>query len=213
MHPAFAHRCRLIAPTVALFVSLAWSAAVPAQTIIDEWKDIKAPDAPALRPVKIEPKETALLLLDFVRPLCGQRPRCVAAVPKVQPVLAKARDSGVFVVHSLAGQPVTEIMSELAPRAGEPSVSSGPDKFMGTELEKLLKERGIKTVIVSGTSAEGAVLNTASQAALRGFSVIVPVDAIASVNPYSEQYTVWHLANSPRVGPQVTLTRLDQISF
>jgi nicotinamidase-related amidase len=57
------------------------------------------------------------------------------------------------------------------------------------------------------------VLNTASQAALRGYKVIVPVDALASVNPYGEQYTVWHLANSPRVGTQVTLTRLDQLSF
>jgi hypothetical protein len=33
------------------------------------------------------------------------------------------------------------------------------------------------------------------------------------VQPYSEQYTVWHLGNSPRVGPQVTLTRLDQLTF
>jgi nicotinamidase-related amidase len=131
----------------------------------------------------------------------------------VQPLLANARDSGMLVVYALAGQPLTDVMPELAAKPGEPSVSSGPDKFMNTDLEKILKERGIKTVIVGGTAAEGAVLNTASQAALRGYKVIVPVDALASVSPYGEQYTVWHLGNSPRVGPQVTLTRLDQVSF
>jgi nicotinamidase-related amidase len=198
---------------LALVLGLALANVASAQTIIEEWKDIKAPDAPALKPVRVDPKDSALLLLDYVKPLCGARPRCVAVVPKVQPLLAKARDSGMLVVYALAGQPLTDVMPELAAKPGEPSVSSGPDKFMNTDLEKILKERGIKTVIVGGTAAEGAVLNTASQAALRGYKVIVPVDALASVNPYGEQYTVWHLGNSPRVGPQVTLTRLDQLSF
>lgn len=198
----------------ALMVLAFAASGASAQTIIEEWKDIKAPDAPALKPVKIDPKDTALLMLDYVKPLCGARPRCVAAVPKVQPLLAKARENGMLVVYSLAaGQTAADVMPELAPKAGEPVVTSGPDKFLNTDLDKILKERGIKTVIVGGTAAEGAVLNTASQAALRGYRVIVPVDAIASVQPYSEQYTVWHLGNSPRVGPQVTLTRLDQLSF
>lgn len=203
------------ASCVALFtLAVALAGGAGAQTIIEEWKDIKAPDAPALKPVKIDPKDTALLMLDYVKPLCGARPRCVAAVPKVQPLLAKARDNGMLVVHSLAaGQSPADVMPELAAKPGEPVVAGGPDKFMNTDLDKILKERGIKTVIVGGTAAEGAVLNTASQAALRGFRVIVPVDALASVNPYGEQYTVWHLANSPRVGAQVTLTRLDQLSF
>lgn len=203
------------ASCVAFFtLAVALAGGAGAQTIIEEWKDIKAPDAPALKPVKIDPKDTALLMLDYVKPLCGARPRCVAAVPKVQPLLAKARDNGMLVVHSLAaGQSPADVMPELAAKPGEPVVAGGPDKFMNTDLDKILKERGIKTVIVGGTAAEGAVLNTASQAALRGFRVIVPVDALASVNPYGEQYTVWHLANSPRVGAQVTLTRLDQLSF
>jgi len=198
---------------LALMLSLGFAAGACAQTIIEEWGEIKAPPAPALKAVKVDPKETALLMLDWVKPLCGARPRCVAAVPKVQPLLAKARESGMLVVYTLAGQPLTEVMPELAAKPGEASVSSGPDKFMNTDLDKILKDKGIKTVIVGGTAAEGAVLNTAAAAALRGYKVIVPVDALASAMPYSEQYTVWHLGNSPRVGPQVTLTKLDQIGF
>lgn len=191
------------------------AAALPAQaqTIVDEWAGIKAPPAPELKTVKVEPKESALLLLDFVKQICSPRPRCVASLPKVQRLLEKARQAGVPIVYSLAGQPLTDVLPEVAPRAGEPSVSSGPDKFMNTDLDKILKEKGIKHVIVAGTAAEGAVLNTAAGAALRGYKVIVPVDGASSINPYAEQYTAWHLANAPRIGPQVTLTRIDLVGF
>jgi nicotinamidase-related amidase len=95
--------------------------------------------------------------------------------------------------------------------AGDPVVTSGPDKFMGTDLEKILKEKGIKTVIVTGTAANGAVLYTASGAALRGMQVIVPVDGMSAGNVYAEQYVAWNLANAPRVSAMVTLTRSERI--
>lgn len=209
----FSSSRRLAAMLLGVAIGLPFASASSAQTIIDEWNDVKAPAAPALKPVKVELKETALLMLDFVKQLCGPRPRCVASVPKVQGLLTKAREAGVLVVYSMAGQPITDTLPEVAARPGEASVTSGPDKFMNTDLDKILKEKGIKTVIVAGTAAEGAVLNTAAGAALRGYKVIMPVDAASSTQPYSEQYTAWHLANSPRVGPQVTLTKIDQISF
>jgi nicotinamidase-related amidase len=209
----FSNSRRLAATLLGVAIGLPLASATSAQTIIDEWNDVKAPAAPALKPVKVEPKETALLMLDFVTQLCGPRPRCVASLPKVQGLLTKAREAGVLVVYSMAGQPITDTLPDVAARPGEASVTGGPDKFMNTDLDKILKERGIKTVIVAGTSAEGAVLNTAAGAALRGYKVIMPVDAASSTQPYSEQYTAWHLGNSPRVGPQVTLTKIDQISF
>jgi len=49
-------------------------------------------------------------------------------------------------------------------------------------LEKILNDKGIKTVVVAGTAAQGAVLNTASQATLRGLRVIVPVDGMSAKN-------------------------------
>ncbi len=92
-------------------------------------------------------------------------------------------------------------------------MTSGPDKFLGTDLEKIIKKNGIKTVIVTGTAAHGAVLYTASGAALRGTQVVVAVDGISAENPYAEQYTVWHLKNAPRVSSPVTLTRTTSIQF
>jgi nicotinamidase-related amidase len=183
------------------------------QTIVDEWASVKAPPPPEIKNVQAAPKETALLMLDFVKQICGARPRCMASLPKMQRLLAQARQSGTPVIYSLAGQQLSDILPEVAPRAGEPSVSTGPNKFLNTELDKLLKERGIKTVIVVGTASEGAVLNTGAHAALTGYRVILPVDGSSSSTTYAEQYTVWHLANAPRIGPQVTVTRADLVRF
>lgn len=183
------------------------------QTIVDDWANIKVPPAPELKPVKINAKDTALLVLDVVKQICSPRARCVASLPKMQGLLAAARDKGVLIVYSLAGQPITDVLPEVAARAEDPSVSSGPDKFLNTDLDKILKDKGIKTVIAVGTAAEGAVLNTAAGAALRGYKVIIPVDGMSSTNPYAEQYTAWHLANAPRIGAQTTLTKFELIGF
>jgi len=194
-------------------IGAAYAALAGSQTIVDEWASVKAPPPPELKPVKVVPKETALLMLDFVKQICTPRPRCVGTLPKMQKLLAQARQNGVYVVHSLAGQQRTDILPEVAARQDEPSVSSGPNKFLNTDLEKILSERGVKTVIVVGVAAEGAVLNTGAYAALRGMKVIVPVDGLSSTTAYAEQYSVWHLANAPRIGAQTTLTRSDMLSF
>lgn len=186
-----------------------------AQTIVDEWTSVKTPPPPELKPVTVEAKTTGLLLLDFVKQLCGQRPRCIASLPKVQKLASEARANQALVVYSVAGQFTTaDIMSEVAPTGGEPLVRSGANKFLGTDLEKILKDKGIKTVIVTGTAANGAVLHTAAAAAMNGFKVIVPVDGVSSAETYSEQYTAWHLANAPGgIGPNVTLTKIEMIKF
>jgi nicotinamidase-related amidase len=200
--------------TIALLaLALGVPGLVGAQSIVEEWASIKAPPAPELKPVKADPKDTALLVLDLVKQICPPRPRCLSSVPKVQRLLENARAAGVPVIYSLAGMPIGDTLPQVAPKGGEPSVSSGPDKFLNTDLDKILKEKGIKTVVVVGSAAEGAVLNTSAGAALRGYKVIVPVDGASSSSAFAEQYTAWHLANAPRIGPQVTLTRTDLVSF
>jgi len=184
---------------------------VAAQTIIDEWASVKAPPPPELKPVTADGK-TALLLLDFLKQNCGARPRCLASVPKIQKMADEARAKGILVAHSLFAQGKAEDLL-IAKREGEPVVMAGANKFLRTDLEKILKDKGITTVIVTGTAAHGAVLNTAVAAALLGFKVVVPVDGM-SADPYAEQYTAWHLANAPGgIAANVTLTKSDMIRF
>lgn len=136
----------------------------------------------------------------------------MTSVPKIQALLKQARAKGVSVVHSIttAATPA-DILNDVAPAEGEPIVKAPADKFFKTDLEKILTDKGIKEVVVVGTAAQGAVLNTGSQAAFRGFKVIVPVDGMSAENTYFEQYTAYHLANAPGVAQQVTLTKIDLI--
>lgn len=205
---------RIVAWLLAATVFVAGSAA--ATSIVDEWSSVQVPPPPALKVPTIDRKTTALLLLDFNKQTCNaeRRPRCIASIPKVSKLLAAARAAGVPVLYSLGGGGApADILKELAPATGEPVMSSGVDKFVGTDLESLLKQKGIKTVVIAGVAAHGAVLYTASGAATRDMQVIVPLDGISADIPYAEQYTAWHLANAPRIGTSVTLTTIDDVKF
>jgi len=211
------HILRRVVIAAGLVVGTSLSTAALAQTIVDEWATVKVPPPPELKPVMIQNvKETAFLVLDIVRQSCNnqRRPRCVASVPKIQKFLEEARAKGMPVIYSRTSQTtVADILPEVAPRPDEPLVAASADKFVGTDLEKILKEKGIKTVIVVGTAAHGAVLYTATGSAYRRFKVIVPVDGMSSENTYFEQYVAYQLANGPGLAQAVTLTKFDMVKF
>jgi nicotinamidase-related amidase len=201
-------------------VAFAWLKPAPsmAADIIAEWTTVKAPPAPELKPVTLDGKTTALLILDMMKSGCSARPRCVATVPNVKKLHDAARAAGAMVFYTLVGdKPVpTEVIDPgFAPREDEWVAQRGPDKFLGSGLDERLKARGIKTVIVCGTSAQGVVIGTGSGSAQRGYKVIVPVDCMSSEDPYMEQYAAWHMykGGPAIITSQVTLTRSDMIKF
>jgi Isochorismatase family len=165
----------------ALGIASVFAAPAPAQTIIQEWSGVKTPPAPDLKSVTLDPKTTAIMVMDFVKQTCNseRRPRCVASIPKVEKLIAAARSQG------------------------------------DTGLENMLKDKGITNVIAVGTAVHGAVLYTASEAALRGFNVIVPVDGMSGDGQvaYDEQAVAYILTHAPIVSPKITLTSIDMIKF
>lgn len=207
---------RQLLPLAAFALVLASPGPAAAQTIINEWPSIKAPPAPELKAVTVDPKTTALLMLDFVKQTCNEqrRPRCLATLPKVKVLLAEARAKDMLVVYSFINTgTIADTLPEVAPTGKEPTVQSGADKFYKTNLEQILKDRNITTVIVVGTGAHGAVMYTASEAAFRGMKVIVPVDGMSAENAYIEQYVAYNFVNAPGVSNNVTLTSVDMIKF
>ena len=210
---------RLSCAAIVLGLVILNGASVQAADIVAEWGTVKPPPAPELKPVTLDGKTTALLILDLQKPSCTmqRRVRCVDTLPKVKKRHDAARAAGATVIYSFAGAGDPHEIADpgFAPRDGEWMAQRGPDKFLGSDLEKRLKDKGIKTVIVTGSSAQGVVIGTGSGAAQRGYKVIVPVDGMSSDDPYSEQYAAWHMYKG---GPaividQVTLTRSDMISF
>ena len=208
-----------VATTAVLFAALASAVVLPAptaqaQTIIDEWASVKVPPPPELKPVTVDPKTTALLMLDFMYQNCGKRPRCVASIPAVKKLLDKARAAKVAVVYAIITDTTTaDVIKDVAPLANEPWIRSGADKFINTDLEKMLKDKGIQTVIVTGTASNAAVLFTAAGAAQRGMNAIVPVDAMSGIDAYADLTTAYMLASAPVISVKSTLTKIDMIKF
>jgi len=207
---------------LALSAILLCAAVANAETVVDQWAAIKAPPPPELKPVTIDPASTALLLLDFngaqdpAKGPCNSnnKPRCIASLPIVKMLLDSARASKTLVIYSVGGSgEAADIATAIAPVDGEQVVKSGPNKFINTKLADMLKTKNIKTVIVTGTAAEGAVLATGEDAALHGMNVVVPVDGVSSTDIFAEQYVTWHFANAPGVAQKSTLTTAAQIKF
>lgn len=185
-----------------------------AQSIDQLWDSAEPPPAPVLQPVTINPATTALLVLDIEELTCNaeRRPRCLDTVPRIASLLEKARKAGMAVIHSLTPKK-TPFLKPVTPIRGEPVVSASVDKFYKTDMDKILEARGIKSVIVTGTAAHGAVLHTATAAGFRGYHVILPVDCLSASTLYIEQASVWLLKTGPGTRRNITLTRSELMKF
>src|SRR5215470_3280040 len=189
-----------------------------AADIMAEWASVKLPPPPELKPVTLEGKTTALLILDVMKESCARRPRCSEMVPNLRKLHDQARAAGAMLFYTLVGggsPTAADVVEGLTPKEGEWVVQRGPDKFLGSPLEQRLKERGITTVIVTGTSAQGVGIGVGSGAAQRGYKVVVPVDGLASEEAFNELYAAYHLAKGGPVivTEKVTLTRSSMIKF
>lgn len=180
----------------------------------------EAPIKPEAKPVKLDSKTTAILVLDLHTRCHDPKQICSKLMPGLGEFLEKARASSVSIVYTVSseqkGKPEGEIATPLKRREGEPVIyPQGFDKFIGGELEGLLKPKGIKSVVIVGSSAHIAVLHTAASAA-RGYSfnVIIPMDGMNSRSNYEYEYTFHHLSVIPGgANKLVQFTRLGMISF
>ena len=82
------------------------------------------------------------------------------------------------------GEPGHDIIPELYPVAGEPVIDKpGKGAFYQTDLELMLKNRGIETLMVCGVTTEVCVNTTIREANDRGFRCIALSDGCASYFP------------------------------
>ena len=103
---------------------------------------------------------------------------------KANEVLSQARRKGIYVIHVEVRRgertPETEIHTEITPQPGEPVLTKrrfGP--FSTTNLDGLLKERGIETLVLMGISTSGCVLSTVRWAADIDYQSVVLSDCCA----------------------------------
>jgi nicotinamidase-related amidase len=77
--------------------------------------------------------------------ICKNQPNCTGVmVPALASLLARARKAGVFVLYSTREPESSRWMPEVAPARGDPIVKSyAQDRFYSTDLDKMLKAKGM----------------------------------------------------------------------
>ena len=98
--------------------------------------------------------------------------------------LLKIGDDGAMGRLLVRGEPGHGLVEAVAPIAGEPVVDKpGKGAFYATDLEAILRGRGMKTLLVTGVTTEVCVHTTVREANDRGFDCLVVEDAVASYFP------------------------------
>ncbi|WP_203069730.1 cysteine hydrolase family protein [Falsiroseomonas ponticola] len=117
----------------------------------------------------------------------GHRPDLSDAPPaKVErgPKGQRIGDPGPMGRILIRGEPGHDIIEALAPLPGEPVIDKpGKGAFYATELEPMLRHRGIEVLFVAGVTTEVCVHTTVREANDRGFRCLVIADACASYFP------------------------------
>ena len=167
--------------------------------------------------------------IDTTSPLCIAG--AAATVPACAHTLAAAREHGLAVFHvrrayaadgsdveavrweawAEGGRPLSSAdpmslacPSELAPAPGEPVVVKPSwSAFFGTDLDALLRARGIGTIVLAGTTTPNCVRSTAYDGLARGFNVAVLRDATSSRSPEAQEA---NLADMEAAGIQLIRT-------
>jgi len=137
-----------------------------------------------------------------------ETPAARAVVPKLAEALKICRDAGIKIIYTahvhrsdgsdmglfddmhppianrnalVDGTPGVEIYPELAPAVGEHVIKKHRySGFFGTDLDIILREWGVDTVIISGTTTENCCQATARDAMFRNYRVAFLSDATAT---------------------------------
>jgi nicotinamidase-related amidase len=148
---------------------------------------------------------------DSALPELASQARSSGALANVARLVAAAHESGIQVIHAIAERrpdgrganrnarlfraaerlPVQQLAGTAAVRVAPPIEVAEEDfvvrrlhglsPLQGTDVDALLRNLGCRTLVVTGVSANVAVPNAVFDAVNRGYTALVPTDAIAGV--------------------------------
>jgi nicotinamidase-related amidase len=184
---------------------------------------LQMPATPDPARVTLDPKTTALMVLDYVEDICSVQPSCKGQMlPAMTPFMERVRKAGLVVAYGTREQNMTKWLKEVAPAPNDIKiVNTAQDRFYNTDLDKALKAKGITTLVLTGWKISGSVTYTSVGATLRGYTVVVPVDATSDATDYEIAIGKYQIlnqnsanaTNEPLKPRASTLTRTDLINF
>jgi ureidoacrylate peracid hydrolase len=177
---------------------------------------------------RVVPERTALVNVDLQNSFVENAPEGMTIVGRVNRLAAECRTAGILVIHtSHVLRPDgsnTGVLGDLVPAVREQgfinkgtrtaalhddlAVEPGDillekprfGAFYGTDLELILRQRGIDTIIISGIDAAVCCDTTAREANARDFRVLFLSDGTASTGGDVEEATRYHRAALEIIG-------------
>jgi nicotinamidase-related amidase len=214
---------RTILLTSAVAIACLSGTAYAAERAPGKMQTVQMPATPDPAKITLDPKTTALVVLDYVEDICNNQATCKSQMlPAMTPFMGQVRKAGLTVAYGTRAQNMTKWLKEVAPAAGDIKVTNtAQDRFYGTDLDKELKAKGIKTLILVGWKISGSITYTSVGAMAHDYTVVIPMDTTSAGSPYETTigfYNVLNsgnanLANQPLKAKAVTLTRTDLITF
>lgn len=184
---------------------------------------------------RLEPSNTALIIIDMQTDFCGKGGYIDllgydisitrACIEPIQRVLAAFRKHEFHVIHTreghrpdlsdlpankrwrsrklqqgqtpipgigdpgpcgrvlVRGEPGWDIIPELAPRPGEPIIDKpGKGSFCATDLDMILRQRGIRNIVLTGITTDVCVHTTMREANDRGYECVILGDCCAATD-------------------------------
>lgn len=138
------------------------------------------------------------MINDFVTGKFGFK-GALEIVPRIQRLLTAARVRGILVTHAcdahksgdpelrvwgehaMVGTEGAEIVPELRPAKGEAVIFKRTyDVFQAPRLKRLLREKGVEELVLTGVVTEICIQHTAAGAFFNGYRVVIPEDCVAS---------------------------------
>jgi nicotinamidase-related amidase len=178
-------------------------------------------------------QNTAFLVMDMQAAMLGTFTGAASLIPKVASAISHAREKNIPVIYVVVGFRTgapelslrnkglvaakqrfasfdsaewVKIHPELAPLSGEITVTKRRvSAFTGSDLEVVLRAKGIQHLILSGCSTSGVVLSTLREAADKDFQISVLSDACG--DPDEEVHQVLTGKIFPR---QAEVTTVDE---
>jgi nicotinamidase-related amidase len=188
-------------------------------------------------PPPIDPKRTALLVMDYRVGILERLDDSDALLQRAQEALATAHRHGAhagyvrvaFADADYEGAPPTSRMAARVAGSGQAFHADSPSTaiheqiapeaddivvrkirvgaFSTTDLDQQLRERGVDTLILAGISTSGVVLSTVRDAHDRDYRVLVLADA--SADPQAEVHEFLTERIFPAQADVIALAELD----